>query len=269
VTRTSFDALVTQLGASPTTYSERELLEPSHWSLGEDARLREDMRFRETPWGRWMLAADLVANESVYRWLHAEGRGSVALDTALGRAAEAFGRRCVFCTNDPRFVLRRNEVHLAASELSRQPVVEREIGELEKYQTHLPLHSLKAAAASEPAGEWGARAQDRRRVRPARGRDRLGPILLHRRAAAALGLGQAEREGADLGLDLIQPGLDRIQPSLHAEDAEGHEQIGQPSQREGGQHHKPHPVRQTRNGKLAGEFLQHPASFTRPRVSRR
>ncbi len=160
MTRTSFDALVTQLGASPTTYSERELLEPSHWSLGEDARLREDMRFRETPWGRWMLAADLVANESVYRWLHAEGRGSVALDTALGRATEAFGRRCVFCTNDPRFVLRRNEVHLAASELSRQPVVEREIGELEKYQTHLPLHSLKAAAASEPAGEWGARAHD-------------------------------------------------------------------------------------------------------------
>jgi tetratricopeptide (TPR) repeat protein len=49
-------------------------------------------------------------------------------------------------------VLRHDEVHLAASELSRHPVVEDNVGDLEKYRTHLPLHSLKAAAASEPAG---------------------------------------------------------------------------------------------------------------------
>jgi hypothetical protein len=160
MTRASFDALVTRLAESPTTFSERELLEPSHWSLGEDARLREDLRFRETPWGRWMLAEDLVVNDAVYRWLHAERRSSVALDAALKRAGEVFGRRCVFCADDPRFVLRHDEVHLAASELSRQPVVEDKVGDLEKYRTHLPLHSLKAAAASEPAGEWGKRAQD-------------------------------------------------------------------------------------------------------------
>lgn len=160
MTRASFDALVTRLAESPTTFSERELLEPSHWSLGEDARLREDLRFRETPWGRWMLAEDLVVNDAVYRWLHAEKRSSVATDDALKRAGEVFGRRCVFCADDPRFVLRHDEVHLAASELSRQPVVEDKVGELEKYRTHLPLHSLKAAAASEPAGEWGKRAQD-------------------------------------------------------------------------------------------------------------
>jgi hypothetical protein len=160
MTRASFDALVTRLAESPTTFSERELLEPSHWSLGEDARLREDLRFRETPWGRWMLAEDLVANDAVYRWLHNEKRGSVACDAALKRASDLFGRRCVFCADDPRFVLRQGEIHLAASELSRQPVVEEQVGDLEKYQTHLPLHSLKAAAASEPAGEWGNRAQD-------------------------------------------------------------------------------------------------------------
>lgn len=158
--RASFDALVTRLADSPTTFSERELLEPSHWSLGEDARLREDLRFRESPWGRWMLAENLVANDAVYRWLHEERRGSVALDAALRRASEVFGRRCVFCTDDRRFVLRGDEIHLAASELSRQPVVENEIGEFDQYRTHLPLHSLKAAAASEPAGEWGKRAQD-------------------------------------------------------------------------------------------------------------
>ncbi len=160
MTRASFDAIVTRLAASPKTFSERELLEPSHWSLGEDARLREDLRFRESPWGRWMLTEDLVANDAAYRWLHAERRSLVALDAALKRAGELFGRRCVFCADDPRFVVRHDEIRLAASELSRQPVLEDEVGDLEKYQTHLPLHSLKAAAASEPAGEWGKRAQD-------------------------------------------------------------------------------------------------------------
>lgn len=160
MTRASFDALVARLAESPTTFSERELLEPSHWSLGEDARLREDLRFRETPWGRWMLAEDLVVNDAVYRWLHAERRASVALDVALKRAGEVFGRRCVFCADDPRFVLCHDEVHLAASELSREPVVDDKVGDLEKYRTHLPLHSLKAAAASEPAGGWGKRSQD-------------------------------------------------------------------------------------------------------------
>ena len=63
MTRASFDALITRLAASPTTCSERELLAATHWDLGEDARLREDHRFRQTPWARWMLAEDLVAND--------------------------------------------------------------------------------------------------------------------------------------------------------------------------------------------------------------
>jgi len=158
--RRSFDALVDRLTESPTTLSERELLQPSHWALGEDARLREDSRFRETPWGRWMLSEDFVANDAIYRWLHAARRSSMALEAAVERAADVFGRRCVFCADDPRFVLRPDGVHLAASELSRKPVIEDEVGDLEKYTTHLPLHSLKAAAASEPAGQWGPRAQE-------------------------------------------------------------------------------------------------------------
>lgn len=158
--RRSFDPLVARLAASTTTLSERELLQPTHWSLGEDARLREDLRFRETPWGRWILAEDLVANDAINRWLRAERRSAMPLEAALRRAVDLFGRRCVFCPDDPRFVLRHDEVHLAASELSRQPVIEAEVGELERYATHLPLHSLKAAAASEPAGQWGPRAQE-------------------------------------------------------------------------------------------------------------
>jgi hypothetical protein len=158
--RPSFDALTARFAMSPTTLGERELLELSHWSLGEDARLREDERFRETLWGRWMLAEDFLANDAIYRWLHAERRSSTTLKAALSRASDLFGRRSVFCPGDPRFVLRRDEIHLTASELSRQPVLEHEVGDLEKYTTHLPLHSLKAAAASEPAGQWGPRAQE-------------------------------------------------------------------------------------------------------------
>jgi hypothetical protein len=160
MSRASFDALAVRLAESSTTFSERELLQPTHWSLGEDARLREDQRFRETTWGRWMLAEDLIANDAIDRWLRAERRSAMPLEAALRRAFDLFGRRCVFCPDDPRFVLHHDEVHLSASQLSRQPVIEDEVGDLERYATHLPLHSLKAAAASEPAGQWGPRAQE-------------------------------------------------------------------------------------------------------------
>jgi hypothetical protein len=160
MTRPSFDDLLDRLAGSATSLTERDLLEPSHWARGEDARLREDVRFRETPWGRWMRAEDLVGNDAVYRWLHAERRGSVALDAALKRAGEVFGRRCVFCADDPRLILRGPEVTLPAGALSPDPVIEESVGALERYVTHLPLHSLKAAAGSEPAGEWGAAARE-------------------------------------------------------------------------------------------------------------
>lgn len=158
--RGSFDSVVSRLSDSMVTLREDDLLRASHWELGQDARLREDLRFRQTPWGRWMLAEDLLGNDALHRELHAQRRGSVDLSKSLDMVAGLFGRRCVLCPGDPRFVLQGDEVGLAASQLSRQPVIEDEVGELEKYATHLPVHSLKAAAASEPAGEWGPDAQE-------------------------------------------------------------------------------------------------------------
>jgi hypothetical protein len=154
-----FDSVIHRFAGQRVSFSEHDAL-AGVWAQGEDARLREDLRFRKTPWGRWMLAEDIVVNDAVYRWLHTEQRGFIALDNALARAGDVFGRRCVFCADDPRFVLRRDEIHLVASELSRQPAVEDNVGDLEKYHTYLPIHSLKAAAASAPAGEWGRRAQE-------------------------------------------------------------------------------------------------------------
>jgi hypothetical protein len=159
-TRHSFDSLLARLGESSTTLTERDLLLSTHWDLGEDARLREDFRFRQTKWGRWMRSEDFLANDFVYRSLQTAKRSSVPVGGALSEAAQILGRRCVFCADDPRFVLRSEEIQLATSELSEKPVIEDEVGDLEKYTTHLPIHSLRAAAASEPAGEWGESAQD-------------------------------------------------------------------------------------------------------------
>jgi hypothetical protein len=158
--RPSFDTLLDRLGRSLTSLSESELLKATHWDLGQDARLREDTRFRQTPWQRWIRAEDLVANDALHRELHGSRSGSADLSTALAAIGRHFGRRCVLCPADPRLVVVGDEVRLAAAELSKHPAIEDEVGDLEKYTTHLPLHSLKAAAASEPAGEWGPGAQE-------------------------------------------------------------------------------------------------------------
>ena len=67
--RPSFDTLLDRLGRSLTSLSESELLKATHWDLGQDARLREDTRFRQTPWQRWIRAEDLVANDALHREL--------------------------------------------------------------------------------------------------------------------------------------------------------------------------------------------------------
>ena len=69
-TRRSFDALVERAKTSRVSLDEAELLRESHWNLGQDARLREDVRFRTTPWGRWIDAQAFLANESVFLALH-------------------------------------------------------------------------------------------------------------------------------------------------------------------------------------------------------
>jgi len=158
--RASFDVLLETLAQAPITQTEYELLRTSHWKMGQDARLREDPRFRLSPWQRWMSAEHFLVNDALHRELRSQGRGSIGLNEFLDEYGKLIGCRCVFCPGDSRFVLQNEEVRLSAAELSDQPVIEYEIGELEKYKTHLPLHTLKAAAASEPAGEWGPGTQE-------------------------------------------------------------------------------------------------------------
>lgn len=159
-TRRSFDVLLEKAAASRLSFDEAALLRDTHWNLGQDARLREDVRFRPTPWGRWIVASAYLANDTLFAELHREPQLRPSLEGALAELDGVVRRPCVFCPGDPRFVLEDGLVRLSARELSAQPLVERDVGDLEKYVTHLPVHTLRAAAASLPAGEWGKRAQD-------------------------------------------------------------------------------------------------------------
>ena len=157
-TRNSFDPLLKRAESSRLSFHEEELLRDTHWDLGEDARLREDIRFRRTPWGRWIPARIYLANDTLLAQLHREPGGTPSLEQTLRDLERVVHRRCAFCAGDPRFVLEEDSLRLAASELTNQPLLEAEVGDLEKYVTHLPVHGLRAAAASLPAGEWGSGA---------------------------------------------------------------------------------------------------------------
>ncbi len=157
--KSAFDPVVKWCAAESFSFTEETALRECIWDLGEEGYLREDVRFRQTPWGRWLLSDRFLANEAVYRSFHRDCRSERAIPETLKEVAEEMGRACVFCVADPRFVVKDGMIRLAAAELSDQPRLE-ETTELERYKTHLPLHTLMAVAASEPAGEWGSRAQE-------------------------------------------------------------------------------------------------------------
>jgi len=128
----SFDGLIEELEQRATSFTEEDALKSSHWNQGEDARLREDARFRLTPWGRWVLASHLLANDALYRKLQ-EGRHAIfPLVKLLKESAQEVGCPVVFCSGDKRFVLTGDNVRLASSELTADPLPE-DISEMEKY----------------------------------------------------------------------------------------------------------------------------------------
>ena len=154
------DAAVERVRAARLSIDEEETLRDSHWAMGQDVRLRDDVRFRLTPWNRWIVVDGFLANDALHERLRRERRLSLEIEAALCGFDEVVGRRCLLCPADPRLVVHDGEVRLSARELTMLPLIEESVGDLERYVTHLPVHSLQAAAASEPAGEWGRRAQE-------------------------------------------------------------------------------------------------------------
>ena len=139
---------------------EEAVLRDAIWARGQDIRLREDARFRQTPWGRWISSGGYLANDAVREELRQVGKRWIDVEEVLSELDRLAQRRCVLCTADPRLVVFAGKVRLSAQELAAEPLLEGDVPPLERYVTHLPVHTLRAAAASEPLGQWGRRAQE-------------------------------------------------------------------------------------------------------------
>jgi hypothetical protein len=92
----SLDAVAARLASAGVSEPEAELL-CDVWARGEDARLRDDPRFRPTPWGRWVAAGRELVNDRVYARLSAASDSALPLAAALTECPAG-----VFCAADPR-----------------------------------------------------------------------------------------------------------------------------------------------------------------------
>ena len=104
-----FDGVVARFEASLLSFTEAEALKPEFWDAGEDARLREDERFRPTPWRRWTLANRELINDALLARMKAAPDERLAVADAVTPS----GRAQVFCPGDPRFVLSNGIIRLA------------------------------------------------------------------------------------------------------------------------------------------------------------
>lgn len=154
-----FDLVVARRRDARTSFTEEDALREPFWNRGDDASLREDVRFRPTSWGRWVLHDQAIANESLFERLVEMGGRDLELEEALAPSDGRGGCRHVVCVGDERLVVQKGRVRLSASQLSDLPRLE-DASAIEQFATHLPVYSLRAVAASMPAGGWGPRALD-------------------------------------------------------------------------------------------------------------
>lgn len=84
------------------------------WERGEDARLRLDNAWRQTPWGQWVPSDAWLANDAMME-LGWETGEEHPLAEVLESFEKQLGIPCAFCVADPRFVLKDGVVRIAAS----------------------------------------------------------------------------------------------------------------------------------------------------------
>ena len=161
-TDTVLDDLVEQLSNDQISQTEKQLLDKTHWSQGQSVRLRDDNRFKQTPWGNWLLADDnlFLINDWLYEQFIEGVYLQASLTQCLGEASDNFNQVVQFCTADPRFKRSGDDLRLDDKLLSHEPHFSDDPGE-GRFVTHLPFYDLKVIAASEPAGEWGESAEAR------------------------------------------------------------------------------------------------------------
>lgn len=83
------------------------------WERGEDARLRLDNAWRQTPWGQWVPSNAWLANDAMME-LGWETGEEHPLAEVLESFEKQVGIPCAFCVADSRFVLKDGLVRIAA-----------------------------------------------------------------------------------------------------------------------------------------------------------
>jgi hypothetical protein len=104
-----FDGVVARFEPSLLSFTEAEALKHEFWDAGEDARLREDERFRPTLWKRWTLANRELINDALFARMKAAPDVRLAVADAVGASSPTH----VFCPGDSRFVLSNGIISLA------------------------------------------------------------------------------------------------------------------------------------------------------------
>ena len=154
-----YDAVYERLSAQATSFTEREAL-GELWALGEDGWLREDDRFRRTPWGRWIPSDRYLINELAVQRLREDGVSELSLAEEVAAVGGMSKRTAAVCSGDPRLRIEGDRVRLGASELSGEPLLE-DAGPIGQCATH-----LVAERALEHPGHDGCRTARSRCLKP-------------------------------------------------------------------------------------------------------
>lgn len=144
VTNPDFDWLVGRLTKERLSVEESEILAAMKTGADEIS-LRDDARFRPTPYGRWILTDMYLANEPLFDYLNNSPVPIANLEHWLNQFDLRAGVRSAFCSSDPRFVLTGSGLRLAKKELSDEPLIEDAVGEEARFVTHLPLRRMRDA----------------------------------------------------------------------------------------------------------------------------
>jgi hypothetical protein len=117
----AFDRIADRFLGSRTSLTESQALNADFWSRGKEARLREDQRFRQTTWGRWILADAYVANDLLYAAFDDHDWDEVELTEALDALGAPAEVQLVVCPGDPRLVYANERLRRAQKSSGRKP----------------------------------------------------------------------------------------------------------------------------------------------------
>jgi hypothetical protein len=117
----AFDKITLRFSNTLISFTEVEALKASYWEMGEDIRLREDIRFCKTMWGRWILTKTFLINNILYNDLQNKTDSELNIEDTLQAYSIKIKRQCVFCPADNRFEFNKGKIKLSPRERTKIP----------------------------------------------------------------------------------------------------------------------------------------------------